>query len=361
MEERTLGERGPAETTLPTEQSASHPGAEKSGSLAEASEQAARRDANPAPTRSVFLFPGQGSQSPGMGRDLYDALPIVRQTVDRASALTGLDLAWHMFNGDEKTLASPEVAQLAVYTLSTGLAAALVARGVRPWAVAGHSLGEYSALAAAGCLTWETGLRLVRLRGRAMALAAARRAGAMAAIVGLPAELVVELCTRAGPAGSVVPANFNSSLQTVVAGDSQAVERVMALTEASGATNVVLPVGGAFHSPHMAPAERALRPFLARARLARPTVTLLSSVTGSPVVDVEQYRAVLKRQMTRPVDWRGVMSWLIGAGVEQFIEVGPGRVLSGLVRAIDRAAGTTSVGTVRALECLTAAPDASFS
>ncbi|MFO7171638.1 MAG: ACP S-malonyltransferase [Bacillota bacterium] len=292
------------------------------------------------------MFPGQGSQFPGMGSELCRHLPYVRRRLEQASAVTGLDLIHLVCRADGETLARPDVAQVAVYALSTAVAEYLMEQGLRPWAVVGHSLGEYSALVVAGCLDWERGLRLVWLRGQAMAEAAAACPGTMAAVMGLSDRVVADLCRQAAAThGCVVVANYNSPVQVVISGAVAAVEAVSTLARQAGALSVrFLAVGGAYHSPLMAPAQARLAPHLDRTPLGKPQVLLASSTTGDVVVDPEVYRQNLLEQITRPVLWRHAVGTLLALGATEFVEVGPGRVLCGLVRQIAPGARTATAG-----------------
>lgn len=301
----------------------------------------------------AFVFPGQGSQRPGMGRELAGCAPAARELIDRAEQLTGIAVGELMTRADEKTLADPEAAQLTIFVWSSVLAAELAAAGCRPVAVAGHSLGEYAALVAAGCLSWEDALAIVARRGRAMAAAARRQPGAMAAIAGLLEEQVTELCRRfsAGP-GIVVMANLNAPRQVVVSGTSEEVCLVADAAQALGALRVKrLPVGGAYHSPLMADAERELAPLLAAADLQAPRMPFVSSMTGGVVQDIEKYRhQLLGGQITQPVRWADTVAALARTVPRTFIEVGPGRVLTGLgrnmVRAARHLAGCEALGSL---------------
>jgi [acyl-carrier-protein] S-malonyltransferase len=309
---------------------------------------------------AAFVFPGQGSQYPGMGRELARCGPAALARVPAAERLTGLPLGELMNRADARTIADPQIAQLVVFVWSGVLHRQLDEDGHRPAVVAGHSLGEYSALVACGSLDWEDGLSLVAARGRAMADAARRRPGAMAAVVGLPVGEVGELCRAATAATTgadvAVLANLNSPRQAVVSGTEDAVVRVVESARAAGALRAKrLPVGGAYHSPLMAPAEQALAPLLRAAPLRPPRTPLVSSLTGKAVACIETYRGELLRQITRPVRWQDTVASLTGFGVRTFVEVGPGRVLTGLNREMARRGRHLSVDEARQL---LARPDA---
>lgn len=279
-----------------------------------------------------FVFPGQGSQYPGMGRDVAAFGPAGRDLVAAAARDTGLPLDELMTTADATTIADPQIAQLLIFTYSGVVLQALRERDWHPQVVAGHSLGEYTALVACGSLDWGDALALVAHRGRAMAAAARSRPGAMGAVVGLPTDQVARLCREATTGGELaVVANINSARQTVVSGTVAAVEAVLAKASAGGALRARrLPVGGAYHSPLMAPAERELAPMLRAVTLRPPALPLVSSVTGAQVTDLAAYREQLIGQITGPVRWHAVTRAI--EGTAQVVEVGPGRVLCGLGR-----------------------------
>lgn len=288
----------------------------------------------------AFVFPGQGSQYPGMARDLTMCAGPARGFVAEAETATGLDITGLMTTGDQATIADPYVAQLLVFVSSRVLLTQLRHKGVEPAMVAGHSLGEYTALVAAGCLDPDVVLRLVAERGAAMAEQARQHPGTMGAVVGLPAATVEELCADAAPQhGTVVIANHNSARQLVVSGTPEAVDAVLEAARGAGALRARrLPVGGAYHSPLMNEAERRLADALVDAPLRPPRVPFVSSVTGQRVTDIESYRAQLLRQITCPVRWHTTVETVAALGATRFVEVGPGRVLSGLDREIVRGA-----------------------
>lgn len=305
---------------------------------------------------TAFLFPGQGAQTPGMGADLYDAHPEARAVFDEADSVLGFSLTDLMFGDDADALVPTEVTQPALYTHSQAANAVLAARGLRPALAAGHSLGEWSALAAVGAVTFADGLRAVRRRGELMAQAGDVRPGAMSAVLGLDAAPLEEVCQRAteGGEGEVVPANYNDPGQIVISGDAPAVERAGRLAEEAGARRVVpLPVSGAFHSPLMAFARDGLAETLAALDLAEPSCPVVLNVTAEPSSDPDEIRQRLLEQLTSPVRWAQSVRRMADAGADRFVEVGTGRVLSGLVKkTLGRGVDTAQAGTAADLAAL---------
>ena len=297
-------------------------------------------------SKIAFCFPGQGSVEAGMGRDIAEAVREARDVYDRGSEASGLDLAELCFRGDAHQLLDTAVQQPALVATSLAVLAALRARGYEPDYVVGHSVGEFAALAAAGALKMEEAIGLVRERGLAMAEAAKKNPGSMAAILGLDDEVVERICRRIL---NVWPANYNCPGQIVVSGENPAVDQACEAAEQEGARRAVkLRVSGAFHSPLVARAADRLRPALERVKFAEPTAPFMSTVTAR-VEEAKRMGPLLVEQLTAPVRFTQAAQALVREGVHTFVEVGPGNVLSGLIKRIDRNARTISVSTPESL------------
>jgi len=302
----------------------------------------------------ALLFPGQGSQAVGMGRDAAEVSPAARAVFQAADAALGYPLSKLCFEGPEEELVPTEVQQPAVLTASIALLRALEERGpLRPAFFAGHSLGEYTALVAAGALDFEDAVRLVQARGRFMQEAVPEGRGAMAAVLGLPAQEVAEACQRAAAeSGRVVaPANFNGPAQTVISGDAAAVEAACNRARQVGAKRAVpLEVSAPFHCSLMSPAAEKLALELARVRFHAPSAPVVSNVLAVPCDDPARFPALLEEQVTAPVRFTEMIEALAAAGVERVLEVGPGRVLTGLVARVSRRLGRANLESADQIE-----------
>jgi [acyl-carrier-protein] S-malonyltransferase len=297
----------------------------------------------------AFCFPGQGSQDVGMGRAIAERFPEARAVFEAGSEAVGYDIAKVCFEGPIEELTRTDVQQPALVATSLACLRAVETIGVKPDFVVGHSVGEYSALAAADSLADRDAILLVRERGRAMAEAADRNPGAMAAVLGLDDAIVEELCAGIE---NVWPANYNCPGQIVVSGESSAVDRLLAEATARGARKTVkLRVSGAFHSPLVQAAAEALRPALAAVSFAEPATPFMSTVTAR-LEDAQRLGHLLVDQVTGPVKWTQAVRGLVQQGVDMFVEIGPGQVLSGLLRRCDRSLRTISVGDPESLEKL---------
>ncbi len=299
----------------------------------------------------AFLYPGQGSQKVGMGKDLYGAYPLVRETYEKAAAIVGFDVAKISFEGPEEKLRHTSVTQPTVLVLSWAITALLEERGVQPYVVAGHSLGEYSALCAAGALPWQQGLRVAWLRGRLMEEAGKKRPGTMAAVVGLELDSVTELCAEV-TRGIVEVANVNCPGQVVVSGEREAVADVLASAELEGGRGVWLPVGGAFHSPLMADVTPRLAEVLDTVEFADARVPVVVNWSAEPVTAADELREAAEKQVESAVLWEASVRKMDEVGAEAYVEVGPGQVLRGLTRRISRITEVRSIGDVPSFQKL---------
>jgi len=293
----------------------------------------------------AFLFPGQGSQKVGMGRALAEAFPEARTTFEEADAAFGGSLSGLCFEGPEEQLTLTEHTQPAILTVSTAAARVLASRGIHPGIVAGHSLGEYSANVAAGTFAFGDAVEVVRRRGRYMQEAVPLGHGAMAAILGLDAATVRRACEEAADGEIVSPANINSSDQVVIAGATAAVQRAGERARALGAKRVVpLPVSAPFHCAMMKPAEERLAPELRSLAVHQPRVPIVANVDAEPKREAEGAIDALVLQVSAAVLWQDVMHRLASEGATTYVEVGPGRVLSGLARKIHKDAEVFAFG-----------------
>jgi [acyl-carrier-protein] S-malonyltransferase len=289
-------------------------------------------------SKIAFIFPGQGSQHAGMGRDLAEHFPASRAAFDEADAALGFPLSHLCFNGPDEELQLTANTQPAILTASVAALRALAGQGIKPDFVAGHSLGEYSALVAAGALSLTNAVRLVRLRGQLMQEAVPVGAGAMAAILSLDAAKVSEACAAAAEDQVCSPANFNSPNQTVIAGDREAVERAVAKCQELGARRaVMLKVSAPFHCALMKPVQERLSGPLGETHFNDLAVPLVNNVDARAVTRGDEAREGLIRQVSAPVRWTEVVERMLAEGVSTFVEVGPGKVLVGLVKSINKA------------------------
>ena len=299
----------------------------------------------------AFLFPGQASQYSGMGCDLAEKFPESRQVFDEAEAALGFSMSELCFKGSDEALKQTENTQPAILTVSVAAYRALEKRGVTPDFVAGHSLGEYSALVAAGGLDFAAAVKLVRGRGRYMQEAVPPGEGAMAAILGLAPAEVLEICKKAADNEVVSPANLNSPEQTVISGSAAAVKRAVEIASQSGAKRaVILPVSAPFHCALMAPAQKRLEPDLRAAKFNDLRFPLVTNVDAEAITSGDEAREALIRQVTSPVRWLDSVHEMIESGVTIFVEVGPGKVLSGLMRQIDRSVRSLNVEDAASLQ-----------
>jgi len=288
----------------------------------------------------AYVFPGQGAQFSGMGKDLYDSSAIAKEMFEKANDKLGFDIVKIMFEGTDEELKQTKVTQPAIFLHSTILAACL-GDAFQPDMVAGHSLGELSALVANKTLSFEDGLRLVYQRALAMQKACEAEPSTMAAILGLEDEQVEQICAEIE--GVVVPANYNCPGQLVISGAFPAVEKACEkLIEAGAKRALILPVGGAFHSPLMEPARAELAAAIENTTFHTPTCPVYQNVTASAVIDPIEIQKNLIAQLTAPVRWTQTMNTMITDGCSEVIEVGPGKVLQGLFKKVDRAFPTSS-------------------
>ena len=285
-------------------------------------------------SKIAFLFPGQGSQYVCMAKDLYDNSVEAKEMIKTADDALGINLSYILFNGPEEQLKQTEFTQPAIFLHSVILSS--LVRTLTPFASAGHSLGEYSALVAAGSIQFYDAIKLVRARGKAMQHAGIVNPGTLAAIIGLSKELVIESCSEASAEGIVQPANFNSADQIVISGSVTGVRKAMELCKSKGAKLVKeLVVSGAFHSPLMQIAKDQLKEELDKAPIYDARFPVYANVTAKPVIKKEEIKNLLFEQVTAPVRWEETIKNMIADGAEEFYEIGPGKVLQGLVKRIN--------------------------
>lgn len=304
--------------------------------------------------KTAFLFPGQGSQYVGMGLDLYHQFPEVKKLYDESEKILGFPLKKISFEGPEEILKQTRYTQPALFVHSIAILQLLKRKGIEPDAAAGHSLGEYSSLVAAGAFSLEKGLRIVKLRGEQMQQSGEKNPGTMAAIIGLSREEVEAVCHQASPAGIVQAANFNSPGQVVISGSIAGVHQAMEVAREKKARMVTeLVVGGAFHSPLMGEALEGLTRALEEMEILDPRIPVYTNVTSRPTLNAWEVRDLLKKQLLSPVLWQDIIQNMIDDGVERFYEVGAGKVLQGLSKRISSAVPCTSVGKLEDLQQFT--------
>lgn len=297
----------------------------------------------------AFLFPGQGAQYVGMAKDLYESSAKAKEIIEAAENTINFKLSDVMFNGPEDSLTQTDVTQPAIFLHSVILAQMI--KTISPDMAAGHSLGEYSALVSADAIKFEDAIKLVRFRGEGMLQAGIDNPGTMAAVVGLSSELTEEACNEASVEGIVQCANFNSPGQIVISGSVSGVEKAMELAKAKGAKLVKqLVVSGAFHSPLMQSAKDKLQTKLEDTEIRNSKIPVYANVTASPVIASEDIKKLLFEQVTAPVRWEETIVNMIADGADEFYEIGPGKVLQGLVKRIDRNVKITGISSFEELQ-----------
>ena len=302
-------------------------------------------------TKTAFLFAGQGAQYLGMGRDLYDHYPIVKETIDQASQVLGYDLR-HLIDTEEDKLNQTRYTQPAILATSVAIYRLLQEKGYHPDMVAGLSLGEYSALVASGALDFEDAVALIAKRGAYMEEAAPAGSGKMVAVLNTPIEVIEEACQQASELGVVTPANYNTHAQIVIGGEVVAVDRAVELLQEAGAKRLIpLKVSGPFHTALLEPASQKLAETLAQVNFSDFTCPLVGN-TEAAVMQKEDIAQLLTRQVKEPVRFYESIAVMQEAGVTNFIEIGPGKVLSGFVKKIDKTAKLANVEDQASLEAL---------
>jgi len=301
--------------------------------------------------KTAFLFPGQGSQFVGMAKDLYDNYDGIKAIYQTADDIMGIKLSEICFNGPEEDLKQTKYTQPAIFVHSIAVLELLKQKSILPEASAGHSLGEYSALVAAGALSFEDGLGLVKIRGELMQQAGIEQSGTMAAIIGLESDVIEDVCKNVS--GIVQPANFNSLGQVAISGEVKAVHDAMDKLKEAGAKKVVeLVVSGAFHSPLMESAQQGLSEALNKVEIKDASIPVYANVTALPVIKNEEIKDLLYKQLTHPVRWMEIYSNMANDGFEDFIELGPGKVLTGLGKRINREVHCKALGTAENINSL---------
>lgn len=285
----------------------------------------------------AFVFPGQGAQFSGMGKDLYESSPLAKELFDKADEILGFEITKIMFEGTDEELRQTKVTQPAVF-LHSVISALCMGDDFKPEMTAGHSLGEFSALVAAGALSFEDGLKLVSQRAQAMQKACEAAPSTMAAIIALPDETIEQVCAEVSKPGNiVVPANYNCPGQVVISGNIDAINEACEKLKAAGAKRALpLMVGGAFHSPLMQPAKDELQEAIEKTSFSTPSCPVYQNVDAKPHTDPSEIKANLIAQLTSPVRWTKSVQNMIADGADEFIECGPGRALRGMIGRIDR-------------------------
>ena len=301
--------------------------------------------------KTAWLFPGQASQKVGMGKDIYDKIPSAKEYFDFANEIMNNDIKSVIFEGPEETLKKTEFTQPAIYIVSVIIGKILVERGFEPDCLAGHSLGEYSAYTIGGCFDFETGLNLVKARSDSMSKASSKVKGKMAAIIGIEIDALERLCSTQYPSKEVVVANYNAPGQFVISGTESSVNHIMAAAKSSGAKlTIELNVSGAFHSPLMSPAREELAELINSLEISDSIYPVFSNVDSKPKVKNQEIKKSLIRQLESPVQWISSILSMKEYGAGNFFEIGPGNVLRGLNRRIDKTIITKGVSVYQDLE-----------
>lgn len=310
--------------------------------------------------KMLYMFPGQGSQTPGMGKEAHDQFDAARDIFAKAAEFTGMDIAHLCFEGSEEELKQTQNAQPAIFTCSYALCSVLRQKAEAPAMVAGHSLGEYTALTVAGMLAFKDAVKLVQERGRLMAGAGEKKPGTMAAIIGLDDNVVEDICKEASADGIVVPANYNSPGQLVISGETAGINKAIELAKAKGAKRALpLQVSAAFHSPLMQDAVTEFTEALKQTRFLDAKVPVISNVTARAVTSGDEMRDLLIQQLSSPVRWVAGMKTATDLGADTAVEIGSGKVLAGLLRRINRDMAVHNIESPESIQAFWAQPVAS--